>query len=145
MKGIANIISIVLILMTILIVSSIFFSWILTTSHTMENKTEKYNENTKKIGNINFMIDSIKVDIANSRVNITIKNNGKTEIDVKKLFVYLNGTKHDLYSYSLKDIIYPGENVVKYINCGSTMKNYDVKVTGPLGTSDEIYDIPLPC
>jgi len=145
MKGFANIVAIILILVIIVGSVSAFFLWGMLSTRFMENAAENKMENTGRVNDANFKISDIKIDTTNSIVNITIENNGKVDLNTKDFVIYLNNTRYELQSYGTQNVLKPGETITNYISCSGGLQKYDIKVSGPLGTSDEIYSIELPC
>ncbi len=110
-KGVANIIAIVLLLMLVFGVST---SYVLTTEQPvsdMKSSAEESEQEQTESMLSSFQIINITVDYTdvNSSPNVTIKNNGKVDLDTSEFSIYLDGNRYDLVPYGTDDYVGPGE------------------------------------
>ena len=104
-------------------------------SETFEEATKEETESKIEKAQTSFTI----VNVAGNQVGI--KNKGKVMIEVDDLSFYLNGTKHDssLHEPAGETFMNPADVFIFNIT-GFADGNYTVRVTGPYGKMDEVFD-----
>lgn len=117
MKGVSQIIGVMLIGIVVL---GIAFSFAFFGSKTgeVQSEIEERQASSHRAGEISFVILNVTFDRSDltKAPNVTILNNGKVEIDLDELTVYLNNSKHRLERYpGTPRYLQPGETAVLMI------------------------------
>jgi len=115
MKGISNIILAVLFLIITVSLSGAFMMWGTSSTQTIEGDIEEKFVGEKTGLGATFIITDVTFDITNynNPPNVTIMNNGKADLNVLELEIYLNGTRHTLEPWDPTDVVIsPGESAV---------------------------------
>lgn len=133
-KGVDPLIGVVLLVILTVSVASGMFIWGTTTTRELTEKAETQRSESATPYDSSFYIAGID----NAAKNITIKNNGKTFMDVGQFSVYLDGSQATITGLEpASGQINPGQTL--NITILESPENRDVRVIGPHSTSDEIY------
>ncbi|UCG95259.1 MAG: hypothetical protein JSV92_04415 [archaeon] len=135
-KGISNLIFAVIMIIIVIFLATGFLYWTLGVGETFENSTEGSTKSSLKKTQTSFFITNIDGD------EITLKNNGQVSIDVDDFSFYLNGsqaTSNAVGPLPIPSSIDPSE-VVTFELSGFSDDNYLVRVTGPFGLADEVFE-----
>ena len=111
-KGITNLVMILLLVLIVLGTSSYFFYSAASSTESLKKSVEEKQKviTTKK--GANFIIINVSFDRAdlNKPPNVTIKNNGKADLNLDELSIYLNESMHRLERYpGTPQFLRPGE------------------------------------
>lgn len=134
-KGIAPLVITVIMVIIVIALSASFLYWGMGVSETLERVTREETESEIEKSRTSFAI----VNVAGNQVGV--KNKGKVMIEVDDLSFYLNGTKYDslLHEPAGETFMNPADVFIFNIT-GFADGNYTVRVTGPYGVADEIFD-----
>jgi len=131
-KGVSSlIVSILLILITISLAMA-FYSWGMDISLRFRENTETMTNHTISKAKTSFFITTV------SATEIGIKNNGDTPLDMNAFQVYINDTLVEVIPNV--STLQPQNVTTLNITSPFTPGNYTIKVSGPYGKYDQIFD-----
>ncbi len=134
-KGITPIISAILMILIIVSLSMAFFQWNKYVNEIFENTTKDRTESEMEMDRTSFMI----VNVAGNQVGI--KNNGRVYIGINHFSFYLNETKYDsILDEPLGETSMDPADIFIFNITGFVDGDYVIKVTGPYGIADEVFD-----
>ena len=137
-KGITPIIFAMLMVLLIVAMSVSFFQWSKGVSETFENTTKWKTESEIEKTQTSFTIVNVAGD------DIGIKNNGRVYIDINHLSFFLNETMATVAVFDplpAPTTIEPSGIVIFDItSVGFSDGDYKIRVTGPYGIADEVFE-----
>lgn len=120
MKGISSLVIGIILVLLVLTLASGFFLWSYESTEEVTTAVENRTEEVITARGATFEIVNVSFDRTDytKYPNVTIRNNGKADLNVLELTIYLNGTKHIIEPWGSETILRPGETIVMKIKHG---------------------------
>ena len=113
-KGVANLIAAVILVVIVSTFGAVFFIYSMESTEEVTSGVENRTESVITGRGAIFTITDVTYDRTNynNPPNVTILNNGKVDISLLELSIYLNNTRHTLEPWGSDTILRPGETAV---------------------------------
>jgi flagellar basal body-associated protein FliL len=118
MKGMSSLIVVIILVLIVVAMASAFLLWGTTSSESIKTEVEEKQEYETTGRGATFIITNVSFNRGDytQYPNVTILNNGKADLNLLELEIYLNDTRHNLEPWDTDNIILrPGESAVMKI------------------------------